>query len=500
MFWADKLLENVKGPQVVNDSWTPSGIIHMGSLKGPVIHDVLTKILRNKKLKVKFMYGFDDFDVIDGLPEDLQESHSQYLGVPICNAPSPDGNGSFGDYFGNKMKKLLNELEIMPDESYKTSQLYKEGKFDKVIKIVLDNAEKVRKVYADIYKKEIDSKWFPFQPICQSCVKMGTTKVIGWDGKEVAYECQENLVEWAKGCGHKGKVSPFSGNGKMPWKVEWAAKWYTFNVTIEGAGKDHGSAGGSYDVAMQIIKDVFGKAQPLKLVYEFFLSGGKKMSSSKGIGLTGEDLLEVLPPQIARFLMIYRDPNQAVEFSPNGTDSILRIFDEYQRNYYQHDSKDEGDPFYRAFEFSQLQSFEKPTVISFKTLAQWVQMPNMKNIITENNAEPWVKYARIWVEKYAPESEKFVVQKSLPDNAKKLPEEQRKFLNRVAKELDKKWNPEDFQINLYEWAKELGLPSKDAFSALYLSLIGKNHGPKAGWLILSLDKEFVKSRFIEASK
>ena len=79
MFWADKLLENNSGKQIVNDSWTPSGIIHMGSLKGPVIHDTLFLILKEKGADVKFMYGFDDFDPIDGLPPDLKDSHSKYL-------------------------------------------------------------------------------------------------------------------------------------------------------------------------------------------------------------------------------------------------------------------------------------------------------------------------------------------------------------------------------------------------------------------------------------
>jgi lysyl-tRNA synthetase class 1 len=98
-------------------------------------------------------------------------------------------------------------------------------------------------------------------------------------------------------------------------------------VTIEGAGKDHASAGGSYDVAMQLITDVFHAKQPMKLAYEFFLSGGKKMSSSKGLGLTGEALLEVLPPQIVRFLMIKAAPNQAVEFSPYTSLMIPQLYD-----------------------------------------------------------------------------------------------------------------------------------------------------------------------------
>src|SRR5689334_11003360 len=106
MFWADELLKNISGKQLINDSWTPSGIVHMGSLKGPVIHDTLFRILKEKKIDVEFQYGFDDMDPIDGLPADLRKTHEQYMGVPIFIAPSPDGNGSFGDYFSKRMKYL----------------------------------------------------------------------------------------------------------------------------------------------------------------------------------------------------------------------------------------------------------------------------------------------------------------------------------------------------------------------------------------------------------
>lgn len=275
MFWADKLLEKIEGSQVIEDAWTPSGIVHMGSLKGPIIHDVLFKVLKQKGIEAKFIFGFDDFDPIDGLPSDLKESFEKYMGVPISNVPSPDGNGTFGDYFGNKLKALFEKLDVRP-EIYKTSEVYKSGKFDEAIKIALDNVEKVRKVYSDTYKKETSSDWFPLQVVCPNCGKLGTTKVTAWDGEKVKYVCSPDLVKWAQGCGQEGEISPFGGNAKMPWKVEWAAAWYTFGVTIEGAGKDHASAGGSYDVAMQIVEKVFNKPQPLKLGYEFFLTGGKK--------------------------------------------------------------------------------------------------------------------------------------------------------------------------------------------------------------------------------
>lgn len=490
MFWVDKLLENIKGPQVIEDAWTPSGIVHMGSLKGPVIHDAIFKALRQKGVEAKYIFGFDDLDPIDGLPENLKATHEQYMGIPISNVPAPDGNGTFGDYYGNKFKALFDSLDIKP-EIYKTSEVYKSGKFDKAIKIVLDNVEKVRQVYADTYKKEISKEWFPLQVVCPNCGKLGTTKVTEWDGQEVKYECSPTLVKWAQGCGSTGKISPFGGNAKMPWKVEWASCWYTFGVTIEGAGKDHASAGGSYDIAMQIIDKVFGRPKPLKFGYEFFLTGGKKMSSSKGLGLTGEELLEILTPQAARFLMIKTKPEQAVEFDPRSLDVIPRIYSDYQAA-----SKSEDDD-QRAFELSQIGETEKVPQLSFLSLIQLVQMPNVDNKIKEQDLSYWAPYARRWVEKYAPEKIKFSVQENLPAQAKTLTQNQKEFLGKkLLPEIDKSQDADEYQQNIYEWAKEFDLSSAEAFEAIYKSLIGKDHGPKAAWLIFE-HKDLVKKRFKE---
>ena len=123
-------------------------------------------------------------------------------------------------------------------------------------------------------------------------------------------------------------------------------------------------------------------------------------------------------------------------------------------------------------------------------------MPNMQQKIDEEGLSQWAQYAKIWVEQFAPETDKFMVKKETPEEVKNLTNEQKNFLNEVASLLDGEWNAEDFQKAVYEKAKELELPSKLAFGAIYTSLLGKSHGPKAGWLILSLDKEFVKKRFV----
>jgi lysyl-tRNA synthetase class I len=48
----------------------------------------------------------------------------------------------------------------------------------------------------------------------------------------------------------------------------------------------------------------------------------------------------------------------------------------------------------------------------------------------------------------------------------------------------------------------MGIDAKKAFQGLYICLINKDHGPKAGWLLLDeiiKDKEFILQRLHEAS-
>src|SRR3954467_5388943 len=63
--WADELAANVTGPQVVNDSKTPSGTVHGGSLRGPIPLGVLARALRARTVETTYPYGVDDLDPMD---------------------------------------------------------------------------------------------------------------------------------------------------------------------------------------------------------------------------------------------------------------------------------------------------------------------------------------------------------------------------------------------------------------------------------------------------
>jgi lysyl-tRNA synthetase class 1 len=226
------------------------------------------------------------------------------------------------------------------------------------------------------------------------------------------------------------------------------------------------------------------------------LIGGKKMSSSKGRGFSASDILTILPAALARFLIVKMDIKQQQNFDPSEKNTIPTLYDDYQKAADAYFSKGDAD-LARVFELSQVGEIKKPPTVRFSVLTQWVQMPNMKQKIKDEGLEEWAKYARVWVEQYAPESDKFMVQEKLPESVNKLTEKQKELLKKIADDLGKESDAEALQIAIYELGKSVGLTGKETFAAIYTALLGKDHGPKAAWLLLSLDKEFVKKRFAE---
>src|SRR5690606_28027128 len=81
LFWTEEIIDrlDLRQPQLLNDSKTPSGAVHMGSPISPMIHDAIMKQVIARGGTATLQFGFDDFDVIDGLSEDLMPTHQQYF-------------------------------------------------------------------------------------------------------------------------------------------------------------------------------------------------------------------------------------------------------------------------------------------------------------------------------------------------------------------------------------------------------------------------------------
>lgn len=521
MHWADRIAKEIVAsgkykPYWVDDMKTPSGFAHIGSMLGPMVHSAIYRALKDLGERPVITYVFNDFDPADEFPEVLKETLDGHQGKALKMVPSPDKNfENLADFLAEDLKKSIEYLGF--EAKYISSwDLYKEGKFDEVIKEALDGSEKIQDIYQKISgsaKKE--AGWLPFQVVCEKCGKLGTTKVFAWDGKLVSYRCEPDLVVWAKGCGHEGKISPFGGTGKLPWKVDWAAHWKVVGVTVEGAGKDHASAGGSYDIAMEICKEVFDYPKPYKLPIEFLLIGGRKMSSSKGVGLKAHDLVKILPAEIARYLFISSDIAKQSNFDPDGTEAIPDLFDAYDKAWEAYD-KNGDEKLARTYVLSQISKIPEKEkgffAPRFRDIANLVsqgfgdkeileKITEIKNGKLDESEleilEERIKYAKVWVENYAPSDYQFKMTNKIPEEAKNLNSTQKKYLRGIKKIFNDDATAESLQVTLYELSKEMGIPTKDAFSAIYWSFIGKSHGPRAGMLLTNFGKDKVFDRIDE---
>lgn len=528
MFWCDKLVEAQAGPQTINDSKTPSGRAHIGALRGPLIHDAIFRTLQSKGVPVRYLFGVDDYDPVDEIPYGEAEHFAKFLGAPLCNVPPPPGSKAtdMADHFISEFFSVFAELGIRP-EFYRMRDIYRSGKFNEAIDTILRKADVVRKIYKEISGSERPDTWHPFQVICPSCGRIATTEVTAYDGNEVTYTClAESRVMYRPvlpngemseqkapipGCGHSGKMSPLNGNGKLPWKLEWCAKWKTFPVTIEGAGRDHSTKGGSRDVAAACLKAIFGQEPPLNCPYDFFLVGGAKMSSSKGIGVTSRDMADFLPPEVLRFLMIRTPPRQHVNFEPSEV-HIIKAFNEFDRakQRYFHGENLKPDE-KRVYELSEVSPEPDYWSADFQLVTALIQLPHLDAVkeLEKRKGSPFtelerkhldgrIRAAKYWLEHYATEEEKTRLQETLPDRAGGLSAAQRGFLHILAGELrGATWQDEVLQMTVFNSARFTPIDQPSAFKAIYRVLLDRESGPKAGNLLSFLDRDLVIKRFTE---
>ncbi len=501
----------IKNPIIVRDEKTASGRVHVGSLRSASLHAVVADVLKTRGVNTDFLFEINDFDPMDGIPSYLDEKeYKKYLGMPLYKIPSPEeGYDNFAELYGQEYINVLNEIGFSA-EIYRATELYLSGKMNPYIRMALEKKDVVRGIYKEVSGSLKEENWYPLNVVCESCGKLSTTKVTSFDGEKVGYSCDKDAVDWTSGCGHEGNISPFDGNAKLPWKLDWAAKFAVNDVNFEGGGKDHYSKGGSRQVAEAVCKRVFEHDPPYGVFNEFFLVGGEKMSSSKGNAASAIEMSKLLPPHILRLLLLKTPINRQIDFDPEG-DAIPVLFDVYDRlaEKYWCDIEDDDT---QLFLFSHLpterSTIKKRYLPRFSQIAFLVQMPHMdiyeevakikENELTKDDMRELdlrVTYAKIWLEGFADEKFIFKLQDSLSDNIE-ISDEQKSAMSLLAEKINNsdKFDGQTIHELTHEVKEESGLSPKEFFTAIYRAFLGKDSGPKVGWFLSTLDRDFVIKR------
>lgn len=531
MHWADVVAKELAAIQVeehvIATGITPSGQIHVGNMREILTADAVYRALKDLNVKCKLIYIGDTIDPLRKVYPFLDASYEKYVGQPLSEILCPCGDHK--SYAEHYLEPFLNALEILgvEHETLFTHDLYKNGEYAAGIKTVLENVDEIRTIIESTSKRELPKNWYPYNPKCSKCNRLTTTTPTGFEAPFVNYNCE---------CGNEGQADIGTDDGKLPWRVDWPARWHFLNVSCEPYGKDHAAAGGSYETGKALIEKLFGRTAPKGVVYEWIqLKGKGAMSSSSGVVVTAVEMLEMTPPEVLRFLMLRVNPTKHIDFDPGfGLLNLIDEYDSYERQYFEtlegevpEDIADRK----RTYELAQVSIDELKKLCAKFTSEQelpFVQIPykHLVVLIQINEAWDWVidtlkrtniiteldeitekhlrqrlQCARFWLDNFAPDAVKFAVQKDLlAEHQERLSAQQQKLLAMLAERFSalSEWQGEDIHNTIHSTAKELDLEAKTAFQAIYLVIIGRERGPRLGYFLSSLEKDFVVERFRDA--
>ena len=267
----------------------------------------------------------DDMDGLRKVPENIpnKEILEKNLQKPLTSIPDPFKKfQSYGMHNNEMLKIFLDKFKF--DYTFKSStETYKKGTFNNTLLLVLENYEKVLDIILPTLGEERKKTYSPFLPICPETGKVLEVSVIEVNKKEgkIIYQNNNKKVE----------TEVINGKCKLQWKVDWAMRWYTFDVDYEMYGKD------LIESAMCFQKKFvkcLEKKGPNGFAYEMFLDEkGEKISKSKGNGITIDQWLNYASPE-SLSLYMYQNPKRAkklyADVVPKAVDEYLTCIDKFR--------------------------------------------------------------------------------------------------------------------------------------------------------------------------
>ncbi|MGI0034489.1 MAG: lysine--tRNA ligase [Nitrososphaera sp.] len=286
-----------------------SGIPHIGSMGDAVRAYGISLALQNFGFKSELIAYSDDMDGLRKIPAGLPEWLRDYIARPVSSIPDPFGDchASYGAHMSSLLLDGLDKAGV----KYRFQsgrQAYEQGILVEQIDRILQNRERLGHKIAQFVGQDKYNVVLPYFPVCENCGRLYTAVAQEYvpEAKRVSYYCTGGLVGKTdvRGCGHKGEAKIEKGQGKLAWKVEFAARWQALDIRFEAYGKDIMD---SVKVNDWVSDEILGYPHPLHVKYEMFLDkSGKKISKSAGNVLTPQMWLRYGSPESILLLLFKR--------------------------------------------------------------------------------------------------------------------------------------------------------------------------------------------------
>ncbi|OGL34442.1 lysine--tRNA ligase [Candidatus Saccharibacteria bacterium RIFCSPHIGHO2_12_FULL_47_16b] len=495
MKWLAKIVDEVgtrqpKGEVLIESGASPSGAYHFGHLREIITCDAIRLELIRRGRQAKHIHYVDDLDALRKIPANVPAEFEKYLGQALCDIPAPDGSkSSYGEFFLADFLKSAKVLGVEM-EVIRSHEKYRAGFFTAAIEKSLADEAKIRQILETVSGHKLDDHWSPLQVIEETYLKNRKFLAIDEKAKTLDYEDAQ---------GKTMTISYAHGQAKLNWRIDWPARWWLLKIAIEPAGRDHASAGGSFDTGLAIIKEIFGQKGPIPVPYDFVNRAGdtKKMSASAGTGISATEVVKVLPPEVVRYFMLRFPPSKRLYFDEQNIDQLI---DEFAGL-----AAAEPDSPLVQISLNKLERVVSNVPFSHLVAAYQSALKDIDktiDIIKRASPQPVdeavvkkeLKYIDGWLKNWAPESIKFELSKAVKKSDFSEPEMQ--FLSKLAdavakapKSADGEW----FHKAIYQ-LEFTNLDAKAKFETLYKALIGKTSGPRAGWFLSILPRDWLIKR------
>ena len=468
---------------IFQTGYGPSGLPHIGTFgevaRTTMMINALSHITEIPTTLITFS---DDMDGLRKVPENIPNDRilHENLGKPLSSIPDPfQKYKSFSDHNNTMLKNFLNKFEF--NYEFKSStENYKKGVFNESLKRVMEKYDLIMEIILPTLRQERRKTYCPFLPICPETGKVLEIPMIEMNKEKSIIVFDNN--------GKKLEINILNGNSKLQWKVDWAMRWFTFDVDFEMYGKDLIESA----ILSSKICQTLGKKPPNGFAYELFLDEkGEKISKSKGNGITIDDWLKYASPESLSMYM-YQNPKRAKKLYdgvvPKAVDDYLDLINKFKK---QKDNEKLINPVWHV---------HNGNPPSEKIVMSFTMLLNLAGSSNADNKEILWKFINRFHEDIKPQENiildrltnyaiNYFKDKLEPKkNYKKPDQNEKKALTALVVDLrniKKDLKPEEIQTLVYSTGKNNGYEKKlrDWFKLIYQVLFGEIDGPRIGYFI-----------------
>ena len=461
----------------------PSGLPHIGTFGEVARTSMMINALNFiEKIDHELITFSDDMDGLRKVPENIpnEEILKKNLGKPLTSIPDPFKKfNSFGEHNNEKLKEFLKRFNF--EFIFKSStENYQKGIFNDSLIRVVEKYEEIMNIILPTLREERRKTYSPFLPICKKTGKVLEIPLVDMNKKtgKVVFKHNDERIE----------TSILDGNCKLQWKVDWAMRWFTFDVDFEMYGKDLTESA----ILSNKICRALGKNPPNGFAYELFLDEkGEKISKSKGNGISIEQWLRYASPE-SLSLYMYPNPKRAKklysEVVPKTVDDYLANIEKFPTQelkdqilnpvWHVHNGKPPSEkiimPFSMLLNLVGSSNADNKEIL-WKFINRFHKEINKSDHkILDNLTEYAINYFKDKVEPNKKFKKPNAIEKKALEN-----------LILKLKELSQSLTPEEIQTHVYTVGKENGYEKnlRDWFKLIYEVVFGETNGPRIGFFI-----------------